>query len=128
MEYKYMTDAELASIMVSYITRVDHLRDMIGRYLDRADHGNIRADQIKTAYRELKNELRETADYLWLERNRKGSTLYMSAFSPSVREAKAEGFTVPVNAAVNFRMFSSVADAHYKLTKYVSLEEWGDLM
>ena len=52
----------------------------------------------------------------------------MSAFSPSVREAMAEGFTVPVNAAVNFRMFSSVADAHYKLTKYVSLEEWGDLM
>lgn len=128
MEYKYMTDAELASIMVSYITRVDHLRDMIGRYLDRADHGNIRADQIKAAYRELKNELRETADYLWLERNRKGSVLYTSAFSPSVREAMAEGFTVPVNAAVNFRMFSSVADAHYKLTKYVSLEEWGDLM
>ena len=128
MEYKYMTDAELASIMVSYITRVDHLRDMIGRYLDRADHGNIRADQIKTAYRELKNELRETADYLWLERNRKGSVLYMSAFSPSVREAMAEGFTVPVNATVNFRMFSSVADAHYKLTKYVSFEEWGDLM
>ena len=128
MEYKYMTDAELASIMVSYITRVDHLRDMIGRYLDRADHGNIRADQIKTAYRELKNELRETADYLWLERNRKGSVLYMSAFSPSVREAMAEGFTVPVNAAVNYRMFSSVADAHYKLTKYVSLEKWGVLM
>ena len=128
MEYKYMTDAELAAIMVSYITRVDHLRDMIGRYLDRADHGNIRAAQIKTAYRELKNELRETADYLWLERNGKGSVLYMSAFSPSVREAMAEGFTVPVNAAVNFRMFSSVADAHYKLTKYVSLEEWGELM
>lgn len=128
MEYKYMTDSELASIMVNYITRVDHLRDMIGRYLDRADHSNVRADQIKAAYRELKNELRETADYLWLERNRKGSVLYMSAFSPSVREAMAEGFTVPVNAAVNFRMFSSVADAHYKLTKYVSLEEWGDLM
>ena len=128
MEYKYMTDAELASIMVSYITRADHLRDMIGRYLDRADHGNIRADQIKAAYRELKNELRETADYLWLERNRKGSVLYMSAFSPSVREAMAEGFTVPVNAAVNYRMYSSVDDAHYKLTKYVSLEEWGVLM
>ena len=128
MEYKYMTDAELASIMVSYITRVDHLRDMIGRYLDRADHSNIHAEQIKAAYRELKNELCETADYLWLERNRKGSVLYMSAFSPSVREAMAEGFTVPVNAPVNFRMFSSVADAHYKLTKYVSFEEWGDLM
>ena len=52
----------------------------------------------------------------------------MSAFSPSIREAMAEGFAVPVNAAVNFRMFSSVSDAHYKLTKYVSLEEWGALM
>ena len=128
MDYKYMTDSELASVMINYITRVDHLRDTIGRYLDRADHGNIRADQIKAAYRELKNELRETADYLWLERNRKGSVLYMTAFSPRIREAMAEGFTVPVNAAVNFRMFSSVANAHYKLTKYVSLEEWGALM
>ena len=128
MDYKNMPDSELASIMVSYINRVGHLRDMIGRYLDRVDHGNIQADQIKSTYRELKIELRETADYLWLERNRKGSILYMSAFSPSVREAMAEGFAVSVNASVNSKMFSSVADAHYKLTKYVSLEEWGALM
>lgn len=128
MECKYMTDAQLASLMVNYINRVDHLRGMIGRYLNRADHGNICADQIKAMYRELKNELRETADYLWLERNRKGSVLYMSAFSPSIREAMAEGFSASVNAAVNFRMFSSVADARYKLTKYISLEKWRELM
>lgn len=128
MDYKIMTDSELASIMVNYINRVGHLKEMIGRYLDNVDHGNIRPEQIKRAYRELKNELREIADYLWLERNRRGSVLYISAFSPSIREAMAEGFTVPVNTAVNFRMFSSVADAHYKLTKYVSLEEWETLM
>lgn len=127
MDYKNMTDSELAAIMVNYINQVAHIKDLIGCYLDRENSGNIRADQIKAAYRDLKNELRETADYLWLERNRNGSILYMSAFSPSIREAMAEGF-VPVNAAVDFKMYSSVADAHYKLTKYVSLEEWGDLM
>ena len=128
MDYKNMTDSVLATIMVNYINRVKHLKDIIGRYLDRTDNGSIHLDRIKVEYRELKNELRKTADYLWLERNRKGSALYMRAFSPSIREAMAEGFRVPVNAIVNFKMFTSVADAHYKLTKYVSLEEWGELM
>ena len=68
-----MTDSELASIMVNYINRVGHLKEMVGCYLNNVDHGNIRPEQIKRVYRELKNELRETADYLWLERNRRGS-------------------------------------------------------
>jgi len=128
MEYKYMTDAQLASIMVNYINRVGHLRKAISIYIDQPDHGGFSAERIKVEYRQLKVELREIADYLWLERNCKGSVLYMSAFSPSVREAMAQGFTVPVNANVNFKMFSSVANAYYKLTKYASFEEWGALM
>lgn len=35
------------------------------------------------------------------------------------------GFTVTVNANVNQLMFNAVADEHYKLTKYYSLEVWG---
>lgn len=128
MEYRMMTDSQLATIMVSYINRVEHLKRVIGIYIDKPDHGGFSPERIQLEYRQLKDELREIGDYLCLARNSQGSILYMSAFSPSVREAMAEGFTVPVNAAVNFKMFSSVADAHYKLTKYLSLEEWGERM
>jgi len=126
MEYKNMTDSQLATIMVNYINRVGHLKRAIGIYIDELDHGGFSQERIKAEYRQLKCELREIDDYLWLARNSRGSVLYMSAFVPSVREAMAEGFRVPINAAVNFKMFSSVADAYYKLTKYLSLEEWGE--
>lgn len=128
MDYKNMSDSELASVMVNYINRIKHLKEMIGRYLDRPDRGYVQADQIKAEYRKLKNEIRQDADYLYLSRNRNGSFLYTSAFAPSIREAAAFGFTVPVNAAVNRQMYSAVEEAHYKLRKYKSLEEWGKLM
>ena len=128
MDYKYLTDSELASVMVSYINRVGHLKDLIGTYLDSADHGRIQPTQIKELYKQLKNELREDDNYLDLVRNRNGNQIYMYYFSPSIREAFAWGFTVPVNAAVTFAMFSAVSEAHYKLTKYYSLEEWGSLI
>ena len=128
MEYKNMSDSELASIMVNYINRVRHLKEMIIRYLDSPNRGYVQSDLIKAEYRKLKNELREDADYLYLSRNRDGSYLYTSAFAPSIREAAAFGFTVPVNAAVNRQMYSAVEEAYYKLRKYRSLEEWGDLM
>ena len=128
MDYKNVPDSELASVMVSYINRVKHLKEMIGRYLDRSDSGYVRAEQIKAEYRQLKYELREHADYLYLSRNRNGSALYVGSFAPSIREAAACGFTVPVNAAVNQQMYSAVEEAYYKLRKYKSLEEWGNLM
>lgn len=128
MEYKYMTDSELASIMVNYINQVEHLQNLIGTYLDSADHGCIQPFQIKELYKQLKYELQDDYKYLDLVRNRKGSKLYMYYFSPSIREASAWGFTVPVNGAVNFAMFSAVSEAHYKLTKYYSLEEWSEII
>lgn len=128
MEYKYMTDSELASVMVSYINRIEHLMNLIGTYLDSADHGCIQPTQIKEIYKQLKYELQEDYRYLDLVRNQKGSRVYMYYFSPSIREASAWGFTVPVNGAVNFAMFSAVSEAHYKLTKYYSLDEWGQLI
>ena len=53
MEYKYMTDSELASIMVNYINRVEHLQNLIGTYLDSADHGGIQPFLIKEMYNQL---------------------------------------------------------------------------
>lgn len=128
MDFKNMSDVELASVMVNYINRVAHLRDLVGRYIDGTDGGNIPADRIRDLYKQLKDELREDAKYLDLVRNYNGSTLYMGAFRPSIREAAAFGFTVPVNRAINQQFFGAVADAHYKLTKIYTLEEWGSMM
>lgn len=128
MEYKYMTDSELALIMVNYINRIEHLRNLIGTYLDSVDSRCIQPIQIKEIYKQLKYELRDDYKYLDLSRNKQGSRIYMHYFSPSIREAYAWGFTVPVNGSVNFAMFSAVSEAHYKLTKYYSLEEWGQLI
>lgn len=128
MDYKNMTDAELASVMVNYINRVKHLKDIIGRYLDGSDQGCIHPNQIRAEYEKLKSELREDAHYLYLVRNRNGSVLYRCAFAPSIREATAFGFTVPVNATINQKMYSAVEEAHYKLRKYRTLEQWGALM
>ena len=128
MDYKNLSDSELATIMVNYINRVGHLKKLIAGYIDNANHGSIQPDRIKDEYRRLKAELREGANYLDLVRNQNGSQLYMGYFSPSIREASAWGFTVPVNQRVDYQMFSAVAEAHYKLTKYYSLEQWGALM
>ena len=128
MDYKNLSDSELATIMVNYINRVGHLKKLIAGYIDNVNHGSIQPDRIKDEYRRLKAEMREDADYLDLVRNQNGSQLYMGYFSPSIREASAWGFTVPVNHRVDYQMFSAVAEAHYKLTKYYSLEQWGAIM
>ena len=128
MDFKNMRDSELASVMVNYITRVSHLQDLVGRYIDGTDGGAVPANRIKDLYKQLKDELREDANYLDLVRNSNGSNLYMCAFRPSIREAAAFGFTVPVNRAINQQFFGAVADAYYKLTKIYSLDEWGSLM
>lgn len=128
MDYKNMSDAELASVMVSYINRVAHLKDLVGRYIDGTDGGCVPADRIRELYKQLKDELREDAKYLDLVRNYNGSNLYMGAFCPSIRAAAAFGFTVPINKAINQQFFGAVADAHYKLTKICTLEEWENMM
>ena len=126
MDFKSMTDSELANVMVSYICRIENLLDIIGRYLD--GNNSISAERIKKTYAELKNELREDAHYIQLERNYNGSYVYMRIFSPSIREAAAFGLSVSINSSVNQMMYSAVEEAHYKLTKYYSLDKWESLI
>ena len=123
-----MTDSELAEIMVNYISRVEHLASMISGYIQGTNREYIQKERILSEYKLLKEELRRDANYLDLVRNRNGSHLYMNAFSRSIREASAWGFTVPINHRIDQSMFSTVSDARYKLTKYCSLEQWGELM
>ncbi len=126
MNYYEMADFELASVMVNYIFRVTHLQNIISDYLNGND--NISTLQIRKEYEELKVELREEAHYLGLRKNYHGSVLYMGGFAPSIKEAAAYGFGVPIHGVVNQLMYNSVAEAHYRLTKYYSLEEWGELL
>ena len=124
MDFKNMTDSELASVMVDYINRVADLLDLISKYLNNTDKSCIQVDEIKKMYKQLKNELHGDAHYLGLISNRNRNELYMGAFMPSIREAEAFGFTVPTNHRVDQSMFFTVEEAHYKLTKYHTLEEW----
>lgn len=126
MDFKIMEDSELAKVMINYIYRIENLLDIIGRYLD--GNNSISEERIKSTYANLKEELREDAHYIKLERNCNGSLLYMEVFSPSIREAAAFGFNVPINSAINQRMYSAVEEAHYKLTKYYPLEKWERLV
>lgn len=128
MDFKNLSDCELAEIMVNYINRVAHLQYMIANYLDGTGNGAITAEHIKNVYRQLKSEIREDAHYLSLQRNSKGSNMYMYYFKPSILGADAYGFTVSVNAPVDGRMFSCVEEAHYRMRKYHSLEVWGSMM
>ncbi len=124
--YNQMTDSQLADIMVNYIGRVNHLQGIIGRYLEGND--NISPSQIRREYAQIKDELHEDARLVKLKKNYQGSDLYRGAFVPSISEAAASGFGVPTNSEIDYRMYSAIEEAHYKLTKYRSLEEWGELL
>jgi len=128
MDFKNMNDSELASVMADYIKRVSHLEDLISRYLNASECNRICSERIKELYKQLKNELHEDAKYLSLARNELGSTLYTAFFAPSICEASAYGFSVPVNHRIDDKMFESVYIAHCKLTDYYDLDEWENLI
>lgn len=128
MDFCRMQDHELAEIMVNYILRVRHLCHLMAGYLDTVNSSSITSDQIKREYKLLKDELRKDANQVSLVRNQSGSRVYMRFFLPSIQEAAAFGFTVPSNASIGQQMYSAVAEAEYKLTKYYSLEEWSALL
>ena len=52
--------------------------------------------------------------------------LYNAFFVPSIQEAAAFGFTERTGTDIS-ELSSCVEEAHYKLTKYKSFEDWFDL-
>lgn len=80
MDFNKMSDYQLAEVMVRYINRVEHLLEIINRYLHASDGGKIEEGRIKAYYKELKNELRCDANNVSLVRNKNGSELYMGRF------------------------------------------------
>ena len=126
MDYNKKTDSELARIMVSYIGRIENLQGIVGRYLE--GNASISSLQIRREYAQIKDELREDARLVKLKKNYRGSDLYRGAFVPSISEAAASGFCVPTNGKIDYGMYSAIEEAHYRLTKYCSFEEWGELL
>lgn len=112
MDYKKMSDSELANVMVNYINRVAHLKKLISNHMNGTDCGSVSAERIEEEYAQLKKEICDDEEYLYFVKNRDDRSLYMGAFSPSIREAAAFGFTVKTNHRVDQEMFNSVAEAH----------------
>lgn len=126
MELKRMDDPELAQRMVDYIERLEKLMDEVSGILNsRRRSESYVIDAIHNTYKELKEEIKADAHYVSLSRNEDyGNILYSAFFAPSVREASAFGFTAPTNSSINQKFFSSIEEAHYKMTKYHGLDAW----
>jgi len=129
MELKKMTDQELALRIIEYVQRLEKLMydaEAILQVRGRASKYQI--DYIHDEYRNLKQEINADAHYVSLMRNEKqGFNLYNSFFVPSIREASASGFKSSVNSRIDQAFFSSLEEAHYKLTKYHGLKEWQEI-
>lgn len=125
-ELKKMTERELAQRMVDYIERLRKLMDDVSDILH--SRGRVEPyviDSVRDSYRELKEEIKADAHYVSLVRNEDyENNLYSAFFVPSVREAAAFGFTAPTNSSITQRFFSSIEEAHYKMTKYHGLDAW----
>lgn len=122
------SDIEIASRMVGYIERTETLMKMISEYL------SIKNDRLSTSglihkeYKSLKEEIRSDAHFLSLKCNNiMNDTLLQTHFRWAIPEASAYGFDCSSNCAINQVMHSAVEDAHYRLTKYDSLDKWQSL-
>ncbi len=125
-ELKKMSDQELAARMVGYIERVEKLNAEVSDILNNGKRVTPYVNEsLRSAYKELKEELKADAHYISLVRNSEyGNSLYSAFFAPSVREASAYGFMTPTNSAINEKFIRSIFEARYKLTKYHSLDDW----
>ncbi|WP_318617056.1 hypothetical protein [Sporosarcina sp. YIM B06819] len=127
LDYKNLSDKELALHILQYIDRTQELMNDVSECLESKSNGT--KQEIQERYKALKNEMKKDAHYLGLSRNRvRGNYLYSRFFQPSISEAAAFGFQSPVNSKIDFNYFSSVEEAHYKLTKYHSREKWNVLI
>lgn len=125
-ELKRMTDQELAARIADYVERLEKLMDQVSDVLHtKSLVGPYQIEAIRDEYKRLKEELKEDAHYVDLVRNKKrGNNLYNAIFTPSIQEASAWGFTSSTNSKINQAFYSSVEEAHYKLTKHFSYEKW----
>ena len=108
-------DKKLAEKMIYYIEEAYTIMKMINTKEDK--------EEIKIRYKRLKQNIKNEAHRCDLIANRKEFTQFEKQYyAPSIKEANAWGFTSPINAKINRDFYNSVEEAHYKLRKYISLE------
>lgn len=118
MNNKY-TDKELIKKQIDFIERTEQIMNMI----DNKENENC----IREEYKKLKECIKDEAHRVRLQVNqRQASKFEQMYYAPSIREANAWGFDVKSNARVSRDMWRAVEEAHYKLSKYISLEELKD--
>lgn len=125
MELKQFTDKQLAERIVDYIERAMKLKNKICSYSPLSESRINDEYIIRREYEELKNQIREDANYVDLKRNNNpNNKLYSEIFSKSIKEAAAYGFKAAVNAKINQDMSIAVDEAIYYLKKYKSIDDW----
>lgn len=126
-EIKIMSEKELAIRMINYIDRIKSLMDRVSVCIDKRLK-RVDKDSIRNEYKNIKDDIKKDAHYVDLVRNKNyENILYSNFFVPSIAEASAYGFAVSTNCSIDFKLYSSLSEAHYKLTKYYSYEKWKKL-
>jgi hypothetical protein len=122
MKLKEMTVQALALRMIDYIVRIEKLMDKVYDIL--SSRKLVEEDAIRNSYKKLKEEIKADAHYVSLAKNKDYENhFYSEHFSPSVLEAAAFGFMAYANSSINQKFFNAIEEAHYKLTKELSLEK-----
>ncbi len=127
MELIKMTDREVAKRMYDYVIRTNNLLNLVSKVLNRTSD-KVDKDFIKEEYKLLKEAIKEDAHYMSLSRNKKrDESILQTRFNWAVQEASAYGFIAAVNSKIDYKFFSSIEEARYRLTKGTSEEKWKEL-
>ena len=127
MDFKNMSDVELAEFIVELITKVSILKQQLNDYLEDNNRTTSLENNIKSSYRQLKTDFQEYYHYLSLVKNESGSILYESYFYYSIRDAYVKGFYSPKNSKINIRMLNSVSEALEELNYLLPIESWNKI-
>lgn len=123
VDLKVLSKRDLSNRMCNYIERVENLKNIIIDLLNNYDPKNI--DKIRDEYRNLKNEIKEEANYLGKEKNKIVDISEVhNSYYWSIMEASAYGFNSRINSTIDQRLYFSVEEVYYKLTKYYDAIEW----
>ena len=121
-----MSEKELAAYIVQYVDRIESLVKDVSNFLN----GDISLgkEKIQLRYKTLKKEIKADSHYVSLLRNQNNQNkIYTTFFISSIAEASAFGFSSTINSKIDFKLYTSLAEASYKLTKYYSYEKWKEI-
>ncbi|PKM75827.1 MAG: hypothetical protein CVU90_15630 [Firmicutes bacterium HGW-Firmicutes-15] len=127
MELIQMSNQEVAKRMYDYVVRIENIKDQVSKILNHAAQG-VDRQFIKDEYKALKQAIKDDAHYMGLSRNqRRDNSVLQTQFRWVIQEASAFGFSSSTNSKIDFKFWSSLEEAKYKLTKHTSKEEWKKL-